>query len=154
MQIRLARCSDLAAAARLWSDRLSLIRQNDIGVEPLPNAEEKWCARAKSWLNDINAICLVAEIENELIGFLAILVTDNRPGMHPPRIGVITEMVVDLHQAHAGLSGRLLGGSKQWLRKMNITQLEVDVPARYPVEEAFWHGQGAALRANKYWLRL
>ena len=63
-------------------------------------------------------------------------------------------MAVDLHETHRGSSEQLLDRAKRWLTAKNVTQLEIDVPARYPVEAAFWRAQGARLRTARHWLEI
>ena len=61
-------------------------------------------------------------------------------------------MGLDLHQAHKRLGGSLLDSAKSWLDERDIRILTVDLPARYPVEEAFWRSNGAKLRFNEFWM--
>ena len=63
-------------------------------------------------------------------------------------------MAVDLHQPHSGLSSLLLEHASEWLRRQGIYTLQVDAPIAYPVETAFWRGQGAKARSQRLWLPL
>ena len=96
----------------------------------------------------------IAEDGPALLGFIIVAVMDGYPGLQPERLGILEAMAVDLHCAHPGLSGGLLARAKTWLRSQGIAVIEVRAPARYPVEEAFWQGQGAKLRSRTYWLNI
>ena len=154
MRIRLAVPSDLPAAAGLWHDRVALLQQSDSSIRLLPEAADKWRAAAESWIASENTLFVVAEAEGELRGFAAAEVVANRPGLHPARVGALLEMALDLHSVHSGLSERLLAPVRCWLESRGIHHLEIDAPARCPVEEAFWRARRASIRSNKFWLEL
>ena len=149
MRIRLAKSSDLPAAAQLWFDRITLLQQTNPAIKLLPNAREEWSAAAAGWIGDEQVRFIVAECRGALLGFTVVRITAGRPGLHPLHRGVLLEMVVDLHETHRGLSERLLDGAMRWLSALGATQLEVEAPARYPVEAAFWRAQGGALCAER-----
>ena len=142
------------AAASLWADRLALLQQSDSQLRPLPNAICAWADWARKWIADEARAFLVAEDGPALLGFIIVAVMDGYPGLQPERLGILEAMAVDLHCAHPGLSGGLLARAKTWLRSQGIAVIEVRAPARYPVEEAFWQGQGAKLRSRTYWLNI
>ncbi len=154
MQIRPARLSDLPAAAQLWFDRITLLQQTEAGIKLLPDARGEWSTVAAEWTRDEQVAFLAAEQDGKLIGFTVVRIAAGRPGLHPQCRGILLAMAVDLHETYRGLSDLLLDRAKGWLAAMGATQLEVDVPAHYPVEAAFWRGQGGALVSEKLRLLL
>ena len=154
MQIRLAKSSDLPAAAQLWFDRITLLQQTDPHVKLLPDARKKWSDVAANWIRDEKVRFLVGEQNGTLVGFTVVEVAPGKPGLHPQRRGILLEMVLDLHETHRGLSDQLLSRVKRWLASAGVTQLEVDMPARYPVEAAFWRAQGATACSERLSLRI
>ena len=154
MEIRPAESSDLESASQLWFDRINLLQQTDLHIRLLPDAKEAWRSNARSWIADEMVHFLVSAKSEQLIGLIAVGVVDGFPGLHPQRKGVLLDMVVDLHETHQALSEQLLDQATRWLSAKKVTQLEVDVPARYPVEAAFWRAQGAKLRFERRWLRI
>jgi GNAT superfamily N-acetyltransferase len=154
MIIRPAETADLEAATQLWFDRIHLLQQTDSHIQLLPAAEDAWRSKARSWIADDKVLFLVSAKCERLFGMIAVDVVEGRPGLHPQRRGVVLDMAVDLHETHRGASEQLLERAKNWLSAQNVTQLEIDVPARYPVEAAFWRAQGARLRFERHWLRI
>ena len=154
MKIRRAETADLEAASQLWFDRINLLQQTDPNIRLLPAAKEAWRSTARSWIADEKVHFLASEKGEHLIGLIAVGLVEGMPGLHPQRKGVLLDMAVDLHEAHRGSSEQLLERAKCWLSAKNVTQLEIDVPARYPVEVAFWRAQGARLRSERHWLRI
>ncbi len=154
MKIRAAESSDLESASQLWFDRMNLLQQTDWQIKLLPDAKEDWRTKASSWIADDQVRFLVAENNEELIGLIAVGLAKGMPGLYPQRKAVLLDMAVDLHATHRGLGKQLLDMAKRWLSAKNVTELEVDVPAHYPVETAFWRAQGAELRFERRWLRI
>ena len=154
MQIRPAVASDLPAATQLWFDRITLLQQTDLRIALLPDARRDWRETALNWIADKRILFLVAENKEELVGFAAVKIGPGQPGLHPKQLGILLEMAVDMHETHRGLSDQLLSRAKRWLASAGVTQLEVDVPARYPVEAAYWRARGATACSERLWLRL
>lgn len=154
MKIRVAESSDLEPASQLWFDRMNLLQQTDWQIKLLPDAKEDWRTKASSWIADDQVRFLVAENNEELIGLIAVGLAKGMPGLYPQRKAALLDMAVDLHATHRGLGKQLLDMAKRWLSAKNVTELEVDVPAHYPVETVFWRAQGAELRFERRWLRI
>ena len=148
MLIRRAKTSDLPAAAQLWLDRIALLQQSDPQVRLLPEARARWSEAARGWIADESVAAFVGEKAGSLVGFAVVGIVAGKPGLHPPRRGTLIEMTLDLHATHPGLSDQLLAEAKSWLTAQGATQLEVEAPARCPVEAAFWRGRGAAIIAE------
>lgn len=154
MKIRLATMSDVPAAAQLWLDRIALLQQTDPRIRLSPDAREHWTAAAAGWISDERTRFWVAEDRGRLIGFAVVRIAPGTPGLQPQRRGVLLEMVVDLHETHHGLVEQLLDRARRWLAAKGAGEIEVDVPARYPVEAAFWRAQGGAACSERFRLPL
>ena len=154
MNIRLAEESDLGKAAGLWAERAALLQQSG----PLHGAvsvdSEKWKSEAKSWLIDDSFAFHVAVEGSALGGYAVATVCYGLPGLVPSQVGRVVDMAVDLHRAQRGLATGLLDATRSWLALRQVSVLTIDVPAAYPVEEAFWRAQGARPRFNQHWLTL
>ena len=154
MLIRSARAADLEAAAALWYERMAMLRESASWVELAPDAIDRWRSCAACWIDDETRAFFVAEADGRIIGLAVAAAREGSPGLNPARSGILLELAVDLHQPYYGLSGRLIEAAKSWLRSIGVSALEVCAPANYPVEDAFWRAQGAALRARQYRLQL
>ncbi len=152
MNIRIAQQSDIASATFLWFERIALLQQTDTYFTPLDDASQVWQTEATKWLQDDDVIFYVAEQDSHLLGYIVVSIIAGPVGLRPKRIGTILDMSLDLHHAHSGLGGQLINTVKLWLADNNIRVLTVNLPARYPVEEAFWLSQGAKLRFNEFWM--
>ena len=152
MNIRPVKKSDLSNLSSIWLERIALLQQTDTYFTPIPNAMQVWEAQALLWIDDSSFGFYVAEDESHIIGYITVRVAAGPVGLHPKHIGEIIDMGLDLHQSHRGLGGKLIDRVKSWLDERDIRILTVDLPARYPVEEAFWRSHGARLRFNEFWM--
>ena len=154
LAIRFAVEEDLRGAALIWNERASLLQQSD-DLQPLnPGRILDWQRQARSWLKNDKCGFFVGEVNKSVSGYMVIMISEGPAGLEPAVVGKVIDMAVDLHEPRPGLSGALLDEARKWLKARDIGYLIVDVPARYPVEEAFWRAQGARLRFNQNWLAL
>lgn len=152
MNIRPAQQSDLSQLSFIWYERIALLQQTDSYFTPLADAMQVWEQHAEIWLNEESICFFVAEDKERLVGFICVSIVAGPIGLQPAQIGRIIDIGVDLHQAHRDLGGQLFERVKIWLKERDISILTVDLPARYPVEEAFWRSIGAKLRFNEFWM--
>lgn len=152
--IRFAVEEDLRQAVLIWNERVSFLQQSD-DLQPLkPERILDWQRQAKSWLTNDKCGFFVGEVNKSIRGYMVIMISEGAAGLGPAVVGKVIDMAVDLHESHPGLSGALLDEARKWLKARDIRFLTVDVPARYPVEAAFWRAQGARTRFNQNWLAL
>jgi len=152
MEIRPAQPSDLSTISFIWVERIALLQQTDSYFTPIPNAVQVWEEQAQLWIDDSMVGFYVAEQDSQVLGYIVVTIVAGPVGLRPKQIGKIMDMGLDLHQAHRGLGGNLLNEAKSWLAEHDIRILTVDLPARYPVEEAFWRSNGARLRFSEFWM--
>ena len=154
MRIRMASQTDLEMAAQLWYERIALLRESGANIALAPDAIDAWRQRARNWIGDGEYAFFIAEMNGTVIGLIVVTVIAGQPGLLPDHIGTIMELAVDLHQPHRGLSMALLGQAKAWLKSREVETLEIQAPAHYPVEDAFWRAQGVQLSSRKYRLQI
>lgn len=154
MELRPTQITDLDSITHLWSERIALLQQSDSYFTPLPNAMQVWQHQAHLWTMDDTIGFFVAEEESEIRGFVVVKIVDAPTGFRPERIGRIIEIGHSLHDNTVGLGRGLIEVATVWLKRQDTHILTIDVPARYPVEEAFWRGVGAKLRFNQFWMTI
>ena len=154
MRIRPATLADLTAASQLWHERVCLLQQTDGLIQLRADAMIAWQREAGKWLAVDDCAVFVAEAQGELTGYIAVIVCAGEAGLNPERVGRLLSMAIDLHQPRAGLSSLLLEHASAWLRENGADALQVDAPLAYPVEAAFWRGQGAKAVSQRLWLPL
>lgn len=152
MNIRRAQQSDLPQLSHIWYERIALLQQSDSYFTPLRDAMQVWQGQAALWLDDDQMCFYAAEHDEQPVGYICARIIDGPIGLRPIHLGTIVDIGIDLHQTHRNLGSVLVDEVKAWLKERDIRILTVDLPARYPVEEAFWRSIGAKLRFNEFWM--
>ena len=153
MHVRPAIQSDIPQAVFLWYERIALLQQTDSYFTPLPSATQVWENTANNWISAMMNLVFLWRKQMQVVGYMVVTVVDGPVGLRLKTLGKFIDMGLDLHQSHTGLGGELLNHVKAWLvGAQNVRVLTVDLPIRYPVEEAFWRSQGAKARFNEYWM--
>ncbi len=152
MDVRPAKQSDISQTSFLWYERIALLQQTDSYFTALPSGVQVWQETATKWIIDDNVGFFVAEVNNDVVGYMVVTLVDGPVGLRPKKLARLIDMGMDLHQSHSGLGGQLLEQVTNWMREQNLRVLTIDLPLRYPVEEAFWRSQGAKARFNEYWM--
>jgi GNAT superfamily N-acetyltransferase len=150
--IRLAYPNDLPALADLWLDQAVLLAQTDPRFVLASDAAAQWSASAARWITNAHCRLLIAE-ESEIVGFIIGWMYAMPPGILPAHIGIVTELVLDMHDYQQGIARALMSELRAWFRKQGIDQIAALVPHRHPVQQAFWRSQGAAEWVDVLWLK-
>lgn len=132
VEIRPAIPEDIPELIELRHERALLQRQRIA-----PNVRELWSSELDGWLKDVDGVAYVAVSNGQIVGYILGRVQSEQ------RKGVISELVLDLHQYQGGAGRLLVDVLHQWFRDCNIEQVVVSVHPRLPVEQAFWRALGA-----------
>jgi hypothetical protein len=151
--VRPAKPNDIPELAQLWLEKMVLVAQSDSRFKLLPDAIVQWSSSAGSWLEDEHCMIYAAEQENHLTGFVMGWIQDAPPGVVPTRIGLITELAVDMHQYQQGLARALITPLREWFNQQGVGAVAAIVPHRHPVQQAFWRSLGASEWVDFMWIK-
>jgi GNAT superfamily N-acetyltransferase len=154
LTIRPARSSDLPQLAHLWHEHLILRQQTDTRLRLADGASESWAAAAATWLDAEDRVLLVAHNDAEALGFIMASAQHFPPGALPGVLGIVVDLVVDLHQQGGGIGRQLFAALRNWFAQQGVRQVIIRAPERSSVGQAFWLAQGAAEMAGWLWLIL
>lgn len=161
LSVRPAQADDIPLLADYWYDKMVLVQQFNPRVQLLPDAQVQWQQAAQRWLQDATLHFLVATpaddlSSNAVTGAMVGYAGANSPGLAPVTIGIIAQFVVDIHspQVRQGIGRVLLQALRERFQADGITQIRVHTPPHLPVENAFWHAQGAILYDKQYTLTI
>lgn len=150
----LATPDDLTDLADLWYENRVLQQQSDSRLTLISGAKAKWIDEASRWLTNPRCAIWVAVQGGNRQGYLVLWLQDMPPGMIPACAGYVSDMAFDLHSPSGGAGQILLNTARDWLTQQGIENMIVVVPHRQPVQQAFWHGQGARTWMDLMWLKL
>ena len=151
--VRAATPSDLSELSRLWHEKMILYQQMDRRVRLAANVRTRWEAAARDWLSNETYCVSLVEQSGDVIGFMVAHVGDAPVGFIPETIGIITDLVVDVHRQEGGVGRELLNEVRHWFAARGVSQLMIYALNHHAVEQAFWRAQGATDWVNVLWLK-
>lgn len=154
INVRLATPTDLSTLADIWYENKVLNQQSDAGLVLVSGAKDCWAEEANQWLANPRCHMWVATRDRITVGFIVVWLQEMPPGLSPSLVGCVTEMALDLHTPSGGAGQALLSATRDWLTTQGVCNIIAHVPHRQPVQQAFWHGQGARDWVDLMWLKL
>ncbi|MBZ0308253.1 MAG: GNAT family N-acetyltransferase [Anaerolineae bacterium] len=148
--VRQAKASDIEELQRLWKERSEVY----IKDPRIKMTAEIWCQAILSWLPREDVRVLVADRNEQLIGYIIGWTRENLPGLTPAYYGLVSELSVDGHCKQGGVGTALLAELKVWFKSKNLTTVEIRVPHLQAIEQAFWRANGASDYYDHMWYRL
>jgi len=155
MRIRLGTQSDLMDLSEYWYDQVALLKQSNPRLCLLPNARRAWEQGVKQILARHDALFLVAETAESVVGAVLTTIEANQPGLAPKRFGLLRYFLIDLHAPqHGGVGAMLMTNLRTSLIKENIHHLMTYVSTQDAIQHAFWRGIGAKRTDDVFWMSL
>lgn len=148
-EVRPATVQDIEGIIKVWQKMVTQYKNFDarfISDEATPET-------CQTWLNRPDACLMIADRQGECIGYILGLIYEI-PMLVPQHCGLIGEIGVDGYAHQSGIGSALFQGIQRWFKEQNVTTIEVRVPHRHPVAQAFWRGQGATDYVDQLWKRI
>lgn len=131
-----------------------LQQQTDRRYQIAPDGPAQWSAAVLNWLADDQHMMIVAEHDDQIVGYIIGAIQASPPGVVPDRVGAILEIAISAHSNQGGLGRHLLEPVRAWFVERGLTRMIAYVPRRQPVEQAFWRALGATDMTDVMWMRL
>ncbi len=139
--------------ASLWLEKMALQQLRDRRLRLAQDGAERRVRAMQGWLQDESYYLLVALAGGQVAGYIVGCERPGPAGMLPERQGQVLDLTVGLHTDMNGLGGRLWPQLHDWFRQRGLEDIIVHVPARKPVEQAFWRSLSATELAVLLWVR-
>jgi ribosomal protein S18 acetylase RimI-like enzyme len=111
----------------------------------LPFRENHWNA-FQNWLSagltDDDASCLLAILEERIVGFIAGDIRKNVPLFRPERIGHVSVLVVDGGHRMRGIGAALWNEMRNWFMSRGIDHFELYTEYGNSISGPFWSKRG------------
>lgn len=139
----------------IWLEAAESLANAEPRVRLAENAATLWQTALEEWLKlpDMGIFVAVDE-QQTVIAYIIGECVRNVPAFLPERYGVVRDLAVDYHARSGRLGRALLTALRAWFAAQGITELEVRVPYRHPVAQAFWRALGAHKVADHFWLKV
>ncbi len=134
--VRFAQAADLQAIEPLWYALYKHQKEHGMFLEVSPGSYKEWAASMKVALGRFTCL-FVAEMRNEVIGFLA-----GKVGTLPPYFGgfpfgFISEVFVSEAHRSKSIGRGLLDSAAQWFAAQQVKRIELQVLLNNPARKFY-----------------
>jgi GNAT superfamily N-acetyltransferase len=142
--IRVARAGDIDAIARLWEALVNFHHELD---RELPTVSEdgafRYAKRILNHIDDPSARVLVAEVDQQVVGYVLGVVVDLVPEMFSyDASGFLADVFVAEPYRRTGVGTALVKALADWFADKGLRYFEWHAAARNPTALAFWKALG------------
>ncbi len=141
MNIRIAIKSDLPVIIKMASSMIDYHHSLDAYYKPsedYKNLEETLTGE----LDDKDVALLVAEDNDQIVGYIRGVVEAAPEYIKPKKIGVVFDAFVENSAREGGIGKQLFEELKEWFATKKVKHLELSVDARNSAGIAFWKKLG------------
>ncbi|MBT7902690.1 GNAT family N-acetyltransferase [Candidatus Woesearchaeota archaeon] len=126
----------------------------DSEYKPSKTAKEKYISHLSESLSDKKKILLVAELDNNLIGFAFAKIDKKPPVLDVVNYGVISDVYVDEKCRGKGVSQLLVSKLFDWFKTNGISDIEISVHTQNSLANIVWEKYGFKPYMTKFRLKL
>jgi len=150
--IRDAERKDLDAIAALWEQLIDLHHELDdrfwIRAHDGSDKFRSWMAEG---LAAENRVLIVADVRDEVVGFIHGSVNKSVPVMAPKLVAFVTDLVVAKAHRRCGIGIRLVEAANRWFRQRGAEEVTLNVAVRNREAREFWETMGFEAWTQTLW---
>jgi GNAT superfamily N-acetyltransferase len=143
MKIRLAQRSDQQAIFQLWQALMDEQHALDPRFAMADDAPKRWHNDFGDWITSHDLQIWVAEIEDQIVGFISAMRTFPPPMHQPQSMVYLQEMYVLPPLRRQGIGQKLADAALSWSRNIGATQIQMGILALNKNSLRFWEQQAA-----------
>jgi ribosomal protein S18 acetylase RimI-like enzyme len=145
---------DVPLLGPVWLETYETLTQVDARIRLSPQGQSEWQAWLLERLAIPETMAYTAVRRGQVAGAILGSITSHRPGLLPPLIGQVDELIIDAH-GHGGGPGRLLWeAALAYFKARGITRVQCEAPSQGPIAQAFWRAMGATRWYDLFWVKL
>jgi ribosomal protein S18 acetylase RimI-like enzyme len=142
IKIRNATTKDMPSVLQLWTKLMTFHRALANHFDMADDAEEVWKSFAMKQLEEEDSLLIVAEVEDNIVGYSLVAIQANIPVFKIRRYGVIYDFYVEEGFRRSGIGRKLFEFTRKWFENKGIEQLQLSVAHHNPVAQDFWRAMG------------
>jgi GNAT superfamily N-acetyltransferase len=139
--LRHATAEELDRIQPLWQALYQHQAEHGMLLRLPEGAYDAWLKSIVPFLGRFASV-VVAELNGEIIGFVAGRIRTLPPYFGSSTVGAISEVFISQSHRSGGIGRRLLAFSLEWFRAQEITRIELQVVARNPQGIRFYRQLG------------
>jgi GNAT superfamily N-acetyltransferase len=154
LQIRRARVAEIEALVDIWVEMMREHEDLDPAITLNDQAADHYRAYLRYHLLDVDAMIIVAERREEIIGFTLAMKCQNLPMFEPRHYGYISDMAVVPRHRSGGVGKVMFERVREWFRQEGITSLQLQVYDGNQRGRTFWQSLGFRDFISRCWMDL
>ncbi len=142
LKIRKAKKDDLDEIVRMWYSLASTHQEMMRGYELAEDCREKWRNFIEDGLEKEGMCTFVAEKENNLVGFLNVVIRERMGIFEDIYVGMILDVFVKEEKRGEGVGTRLTKEAERWIKNKGVKIAVLTVSPENERAVEFWEEAG------------
>ena len=123
---------------QLYEEFVAYHSQFDASFLKIENHGEQFVTYADSFVGCSDKFCIVAEVDNLVVGYCLSMIEQKPPVYPNPQFGYIDNLSVSLKYQRRGIGAALFDDAVKRFKSLNIDRIECYVAMENPKSTAFW----------------
>ncbi len=140
--IRQAKIKDIEGIVKLWKELMDFHLPFDKYFEMREEAPVHFQRFLKDNIINDDRIVVVAQINDEIVGYMMGIIAFNPPVFKLEKYGEITDACVSGIYRNQDLGLKLFKEIKRWFKDQDLTRIDINAAANNPISNKFWKKMG------------
>ena len=137
VRIRRAKARDMAFIIEMWRLLSEERAKSDERYALRPDAEIIWAKWSGQRLRDQSSVILVAETDEDCVGYLVGYVDESQPIFKQRRHGYLSDVYVSPDHRRKGVAGDLIREAEDFFKSQDVAHVRLNVLAKNTTSRAF-----------------
>lgn len=142
IKVRNATEDDLDEVANLWEKLASHHADLSDDFALAWDSKRRWTKYLREKFAEISTKLIVAEEEDEIVGFMLCMLSPNVPIYKERKLGIISDAYVQEERRKKGVANKMFDVALKWFRKNKVKTVELRVAMMNPEAQAVWKSLG------------
>jgi len=144
IEVRDATKDDLDEVANLWEKLASHHAGLSDDFALAWDSKRRWSKYLREKFAEISTKLIVAEEDDEIVGFMLCMLSPNIPIYKERKLGIISDAYVQEERRKKGVTNKMFDVALKWFKKNKVKTVELHVAMINPEAQAVWKSLGFA----------
>ena len=144
IKVRDATKDDLEDVANLWEKLAKHHADLSDDFALAWDSKRRWSKYLREKFAEISTKLIVAEEDDEIVGFMLCMLSPNIPIYKERKLGVISDAYVREERRKRGVTNKMFDVALKWFKKNKVKSVELRVAMMNPDAQAAWKSLGFA----------
>ncbi len=142
IEVRKAKSDDLDQITEMWYELATMHEDIVLGYDLSENAKETWKEFVENGLKRRNMCTFVAEEDEELLGFLNVVIRERLGIFEDTEIGMVLDVFIKSGRRGEGIGSTLLNKAERWIKSKGVDAAVITVSPFNEEAVEFWENRG------------